>query len=145
MKNILSVLAIAAFSGTAASQGFIPASPNCAILYGNENFQQNEFPDPGVYVLKDDERHAKLESETWGNFQNRTSAATVRSGCKLTLYASRNFGGLPLQVIEGPKAVTSKNGSLLHNDAASSAVCECPNVWSPPPGAHIHPPIIRPF
>ncbi len=144
MKNILSALAIAALSGTAMAQGFIPAAPNCAILYGNDNFQQNEFPDPGVYVLKDDERHAKLEGETWGNFQNKTSAATVRAGCKLTLYGSRDFNSL-LQVIEGPKAVTSKNGSLLHNDAARSAVCECLNVWSPPPGAHIHPPIIRPF
>jgi hypothetical protein len=144
MKNILPAFAIAALSATASAQGFLPKAPNCAILYGNANFQQNEFPDPGVFVILDDESHAKLEGETWGNFQNRTSAATVRAGCKLTLYGEPNFGSL-LQVIEGPKAVTNTNGSLLHNDAASSAKCECPNVWTPPPGALIHPPIIRPF
>ncbi len=128
MKNILSAsLAIATLSGTAAAQGFLPVAPDCAILYGNANFQQNEFPDPGVYVLKEGDRHATLEAELWGNFVNRTSAATVRSGCKLTLYGERDFGS-ELQAIRGPKAITNTDGSLQHNDAASSAVCEC-NIY----------------
>lgn len=134
MRYTLFFLVSAALAETSLAQGFLPKKPDCAILYGNANFQQNEFPDPGVYVLKDGESHAKLEAETWGNFQNRTSAVTVASGCELRLYGERDFGSL-LQVVRGPKALTNTDASLLHNDAASSATCKCP-AWGP----LIHPP-----
>lgn len=136
MRYTLAFIYSLAIAGTSFAQGFMPKPPHCAILYGNANFQQNEFPDPGVYSLKDNEKHVKLNADPWGKFNDKTSAASVRAGCVLTLY-KHDYFRVPLQVIEGPAVVTHQNGSLYHNDEASSAECMCPDVWE---GPLIHPP-----
>jgi hypothetical protein len=107
----------------AMAQGFIPRYPNCGVLWGNANFDQNASPHPGIYILKDNERHEKLNRGGF-KFNDKESAAGVRAGCILTLYKNDYFREV-LQIIEGPTVVTNANGSLYYNDEASSAECIC--------------------